>query len=631
MSHIKYASVCSGVEAPTLAWHKLGWKPMWFSEIDKFPSEVLRQRYPEVPNLGDMTKLHQHRTFNETEINLLVGGTPCQDYSIAGKRASDEGERGALIYSFLDIVSSKSPDYVVWENVPGFLSSKNNVFEKLVQGFNRLGYCVDFSILDAQDFGLAQRRKRVFLVCKNVKNGRKKRTELFLKTSLQCLIELSLKYLIEALGQYSIEGLDLNSLNRMSGDGVNTRMRLLGILSQEGQNSNEEKYLSLQSFLEDLKDTLLRLGLERKNLDCNLGFLNTGSSNIGGEKWCTPQEKADSLNILELWRILLEESLGLEKLSTISTETSLIIEERIYFFVVTLQNTLKYTHSFSLLQKPLLNSILSDLTKIERSMNCVRQPYFKENIGVEGCSNNFMDIRHRIGEIKQIVVGHIRDWRYTAAVLFDRKFLSKDIGSSNEAREDSPETSSRGPGVGSESIEECSGSSIKAYAYSKSHRENGNVDIRFTEDGKANTLTTGDGCGNQSSLNIVVHPIQYGSAAGGKSQDIHGVGLIYPYNQITNKDCRSNPKPGDPAPTLIASKQAPLYTTRSAVRRLTPIECERLQGFPDGHTNIVWEGKEAPDGHRYKAIGNSMAVPVMEWLGRRIDMVEDIINAERYL
>lgn len=91
-----YGSVCSGIEAATVAWHPLGWKPVWFSEIEPFPCKVLKHHYPNVPNLGNMLLLTENETFNNVSINLLVGGTPCQSFSIAGLRGGLTDDRGNL-------------------------------------------------------------------------------------------------------------------------------------------------------------------------------------------------------------------------------------------------------------------------------------------------------------------------------------------------------------------------------------------------------------------------------------------------------------------------------------------------------------------------------------------------------
>jgi DNA (cytosine-5)-methyltransferase 1 len=118
-----YGSVCSGIEAATVAWHDLGWTPAWFSEIEPFPCKVLKYRYPHVPNLGNMLSLTENKTFNNGKIDLLVGGTPCQSFSVAGLRRGLTDERGNLALEFCRLLIAKQPQWFVWENVPGALSS----------------------------------------------------------------------------------------------------------------------------------------------------------------------------------------------------------------------------------------------------------------------------------------------------------------------------------------------------------------------------------------------------------------------------------------------------------------------------------------------------------------------------
>ncbi len=108
-----YGSVCSGIEAATVAWEPLGWRPAWFAEIEPFPCAVLRHHWPDVPNLGDMTRLHENEIFRETDIDLLVGGTPCVSFSVAGNQAGLDDPRGNLALEFLRIVSIKRPRWFV--------------------------------------------------------------------------------------------------------------------------------------------------------------------------------------------------------------------------------------------------------------------------------------------------------------------------------------------------------------------------------------------------------------------------------------------------------------------------------------------------------------------------------------
>lgn len=166
---MKYLSVCSGIEAATVAWHPLGWRPWAFAEIDKFPSAILAHHYPDVPNLGDITKF---REWPLATINLLVGGTPCQSFSVAGLRKGLADPRGNLALTFLGIADRYRPKWVVWENVPGVLSQdRGRAFGSILGGLEELGYGWAYRVIDAQfvrvdGFGRAvpQRRRRVFVV-----------------------------------------------------------------------------------------------------------------------------------------------------------------------------------------------------------------------------------------------------------------------------------------------------------------------------------------------------------------------------------------------------------------------------------------------------------------------------------
>lgn len=159
---MKYGSVCSGIEAATVAWHPLGWKPAFLSEIDKFPRAVLTHHYPHVPLHGDFTTIRE----GEYEpIDLLVGGTPCQSFSIAGLRGGLGDARGNLALAFLQLARRSRARWLVWENVPGVLSSNGGRdFGSILGGMVELGYGYSYRVLDAQYFGVAQRRRRVFVV-----------------------------------------------------------------------------------------------------------------------------------------------------------------------------------------------------------------------------------------------------------------------------------------------------------------------------------------------------------------------------------------------------------------------------------------------------------------------------------
>ncbi|MGG7246583.1 DNA cytosine methyltransferase, partial [Escherichia coli] len=215
MKELCYGSVCSGIEAASIAWEPLGMRPVWFAEIESFPSAVLAHRWPHVANLGDMTKLAKKVLAGEIESpDVLVGGTPCQAFSIAGLRGGLDDERGALTLKYVELANAiddkraesfLKPAVIVWENVPGVLSSADNAFGCFLAGLagedvpfepgdrpesgksnafwrwdGKTGchvpkwpQCgciygpqrkVAWRILDAQYFGVAQRRRRVFVV-----------------------------------------------------------------------------------------------------------------------------------------------------------------------------------------------------------------------------------------------------------------------------------------------------------------------------------------------------------------------------------------------------------------------------------------------------------------------------------
>lgn len=162
---MRYVSVFSGIEAASVAWAPLGWDPVCFSEVDEFPSAVLKHRYPHVPNLGDITQVDWRAVRRESgSPDVVVGGSPCQSFSVAGKR---EGLRGAsgLMWEYVRAVRELLPRWVLWENVPGALSSSHGEdFRCLLEALDALGYGLAWRVLDAQFFGVAQRRERVFLV-----------------------------------------------------------------------------------------------------------------------------------------------------------------------------------------------------------------------------------------------------------------------------------------------------------------------------------------------------------------------------------------------------------------------------------------------------------------------------------
>lgn len=160
---MKYLSLCSGIEAATVAWHPLGWEPIAFSEIEPFPCSLLKERWSGAPNIGDMTKIDGREYHGK--IDLVVGGTPCQGFSIAGNRQGLGDERSGLAMHFVRIVSESFPRWFLWENVPGaFLTNGGRDFGTFIRALVECGYHLSWRVLDAQFFGVPQQRRRIFLV-----------------------------------------------------------------------------------------------------------------------------------------------------------------------------------------------------------------------------------------------------------------------------------------------------------------------------------------------------------------------------------------------------------------------------------------------------------------------------------
>lgn len=438
---MRYLSLCSGIEAATAAWHPLGWEPVAFSEIDKFPSAVLAHHYPNVPNWGDMSKFKE---WPDAAFDLLVGGTPCQSFSVAGLRKGLDDPRGNLMLTFGAIAGRYRPTWLVWENVPGVLSSNGGRdFGAFLGMLGELGYGFAYRVLDAQYFGVAQRRRRVFVV--------------------GCL-----------------------------GDWRRAAAVLFERESLSGHPAPSRKARQTAPTIPSRSTAGGGLGTD---FDCDGGLvrvcptLRAGGNATGGHRPPgTDVDTADSL--IPVAHALRGEGFDASEDGT-GRGTPIV---------------------------PVAFDTTQITSKANRSNPKAGDPCHPLTAAGDA-----------------------------PAIAFN-------------SREEPCVTGDRSGTLGA--------GSPQAQAVS--------VSIRGREGG--GTAELGDDI--QNCLR----------AAGG----------------------------GGDKPHVLAAMQ---------VRRLTPIECERLQGFPDGFTAIPWRGKPSelcPDGPRYKALGNSMAVPVMSWIGRRIEQVAQI-------
>ncbi|EJA5049251.1 Dam family site-specific DNA-(adenine-N6)-methyltransferase [Salmonella enterica] len=466
---MRYGSVCSGIEAASVAWESLGWQPAWFAEIEAFPSAVLATHWPDVTNLGDMTGIAAAVHAGDVEApDVLVGGTPCQAFSIAGLRNGLADKRGQLSLSYVELANAiddkrrergEEEAIIVWENVPGVLSSKDNAFGCFLAGlagesselqptggkWTHAG-CVSgpertiaWRVLDAQFFGVAQRRRRVFVVA-SARKGFDPAEVLFEFDSMrrdtpprrepQTTVTTDTGSGVEGGSHWDNPANPhptLNQSNNIGGIGGSNQE----VFSQRGAMLVSGNY-------SDISRTLLAKENDSTAEDLDTYILAYGGGNTGGN---------------------------------IDVATAC-------------------------------------------TAHGVRMDFDTETFAVHGTQDP--DTNHELAHT-----------------------LGRNHGQENAII-------------------------TEPYTMAIRGREEGST-VEVRNDGTANALLTPNG-----------------DRAG------MGVGAVGWGMQV---------------------------------RRLTPVECERLQGFPDNHTLISWRGKDAadcPDGQRYKAIGNSMAVPVMRWIGERI-------------
>ena len=471
---MRYLSVCSGIEAATVAWHDLGWQPAAFSEIEPFPSAVLAHHYPNVPNLGDMTKFKE---WDIGTIDLFVGGTPCQSFSVAGLRKGLEDPRGNLALTYVGILDKFRPKWFVWENVPGVLSSgSGRDFGSFLGALGQIGYGFAYRVLDAQYFGVAQRRRRVFVVgC--LGDWRSAAAVLFERESL--------------LGNPapSREARQVTPTLTKEGTGV----------SRTGHN--EDGWYVTATKPSNFDATGLQHTVGTLCADTHPGAYSGQDAYTGR---LVPQAIA-----------LAENTIGRQPQNG-GNGDGFTVGDPMY--------TLNATGVHGVAQ-----AIPLDLR------NAGRDPERYDEINRQG-----------------VGVGEAGDPAHTLTTA-------------------------------------C----VHGVAHPTVLMDQGGSVMNVLQDGTVGTLRR-ETHGHEP---VVMQPIGLDEE---QNAVVDGFGTLK-------------------ARTAGGGFEGSVMQINMAVRRLTPIECERLQGFPDNYTNIPWRKKdESPDGPRYKALGNSMAVPVMKWIGKRI-------------
>jgi DNA (cytosine-5)-methyltransferase 1 len=542
---MNYLSVCSGIEAATVAWHNIGWNPIGFSEIEKFPSQLLQHHYPHVTNYGDMTKYKEWK-LNDT-IGLLVGGTPCQSFSVAGLRKGLEDPRGNLMLTYLGIADYFKPKWILWENVPGVLSSNGGKdFACFLQGLAELGYGFAYRVLDAQHFGVPQRRRRVFVVgC--LGNWRAAAKVLFESESLQRNItpsrqkrEETSEYVADCVG--TLLARDYKGIDSFD----HTKMIAKSVSAIDLKDVSKTLTASYGMGGADLD--IKPLVLEPKSYAIAENIIGRQAHN-GGNGNGYSEEVMYTLNATGVHGVAIpintmtcqgrpsdngRMGLGIGK----DGDPCPTLTEAHSHAVAFQQNTrdeVRYING---------DGQIAGALMAEPGMK--QQNYVMQSYGFEpGITKREGNPARFSEEISPTLRAQMGDNQVAVAIGVD----------------------------------------------TYNGTESGDVAVTMT-------------------------------AAGGSST--HSGPKVMTNNPIISWDSELNPNI-DKMGTLVRGGQGGRMDgvmQNMAVRRLTPIECERLQGFPNSYTDIKPQGKPTPDGHRYKALGNSMAVPVMKWIGERINQYE---------
>lgn len=550
---MKYISVCSGIEAASCAWKPLGWEAVAFAEIEPFPCRVLQHRFTSVPNLGDMTKIKGENY--RGSVDLLVGGTPCQDFSVAGKRAGLDGERSGLARHFIRLLNEIYPKYFIWENVPGCLTTNGGKdFRMIMEHFQNAGYFLDVDILDAQFFGVPQRRRRVF-VCGFRADLLQKKTIFSATTIAKCLQGILEKLLEELKTLSEKERINLDSQSILS-DGL--RRKMSWFLKH---GTNTEDLIIWRNVLIEAFQKLVR---EQKNSVCLRGDINLSEH----------QEDLLTVSLMEFLSGLTEESLKknldesfyLMKSFITSTGTKITTRQAIYIFSQTVLNTQKLICLLRLCYQDFCLKDTLGSTTLQGFMNYARQTT-STLLGDAEHHNYWCDFIRQAEHINNFIE-YIRKNADSSAVLFEPASLCGDTPESRKKRE----------GV-TQSLTGCLGA--------------GGAD-----DNRAQAeLYVPEIIGQAMSCKWAK------GTSGPAGDEYHNLVCA----QVTTSGYADN-----------AAQESKLIPSQIGVRRLTPLECERLQGFPDGWTDIPG----ASDTARYKALGNSMCVNVMRWIGKRIERVE---------
>ena len=569
---MKYGSICSGIEAATVAWHGLGWEPAFFSEIDNFPRAVLQHHYPNVPLHGDFT------TINGDEyghVDLLVGGTPCQDFSVAGLRAGFAGERGNLTLEFARLVDRMRPQWVVWENVPGVLSiDGGRAFGAFLGALAEIGYGFAYRILDAQYFGVAQRRRRVFVVG-YLGDWRRAAAVLFERESL-----LGNPPPRREAGERPAPTI---SARTKGCGGLGTDFDCDGgliahSLRAEGFDASEDGTVRGTPLVAHAFDARQSDVIQYGDMT---GPLDTDGHTMGVLAFSVKDHGADAGPI----------SLTLRAGGHDRSHANGGVMPAVAYSIMPMNSGKDYKARETDVAQPIM---AGGPVGGNQGGDFIVEPVLPVHFQGRGSNIDVgQDVAGTLGSIADRASGG------APCIAFDTTQITSKANYSN-------------PKPGDPRHPLAAGAHAPAVAYpisADADRANSSALTPSPDaEGRVRLRDPGLGIGAENDPMFTLQATKPPAVA----FDLRG-----------REGGAQFEGPHDTANIHAASGgSSRSYVAAMQVRRLTPMECERLQGFSDGYTLVPYRGKPAADGPRYKSLGNSFAVPVVRWIGQRIQMVE---------
>ena len=489
---MRFLSVCSGMEAASVAWEPLGWKAVGFSEIEPFPCAILKHRFPNTPNYGSLTEYKQW-PLAIGDVDLLCGGTPCQSFSVAGLRRGLADPRGNLALVFLGLADKLKPRWIVWENVPGVLSSNGGRdLGSFLGALVQLGYGFAFRVLDAQHFGVPQRRRRVFVVA--------------------------------CLGDWRSPAEVLLESDCVRRDIKKGRAKGQGVAS----------------------------GVEG----------GVGADHPEGCWW-------DGGQVSQTLDAVLQKGQTMPEKNRFPAVLQPVVIDRAAF-----NQGINAQYEPHIEQTDVMDSLVA------RGPHAIGVP-FRKSKRATSTTVPLVNQEPKIIKASELrLTGKITEQDTCPTLLANTKSGDNDP------------------------------LAVHAITF-----QPGNLRREAGADPSTTTTTTTLKASAGDQMPHVAYPVI----------PLDGMNLLSRLGPCGEEHSIQNFTPGDPSFTLKKSGNQHGVLTPMAVRRLTPVECERLQGFPDNWSRISWKGKpedQCPDGPRYTACGNSMAVPVMRWIGEQIARVE---------